>query len=112
MKLKIEQQMKKGALEMLVLKLLEQEAKYGYQLISELREKSEDEIILKEGTLYPILYRLEDDKLVKSYWNEPKGREISRKYYRITDEGKAALNEMYQTWRNFLEQVRKIMEEA
>lgn len=112
MKLKMEQQMKKGALEMLVLKLLEQEAKYGYQMISELREKSGDTIILKEGTLYPILYRLEDDMLVKSYWNEPKGREISRKYYAITEEGKAALSEMYHIWCNFTEQVKNIMEEG
>lgn len=112
MKLRIEQQMKKGALEMLVLKLLEQEAKYGYQLISELREKSSDVVILKEGTLYPVLYRLEDEALVKSYWSEPKGREISRKYYTITEEGKNALCEMYHVWCNFQEQVNKIMEEA
>ena len=48
-------QMKKGVLDMLVLKLLEKDRKYGYQLISELKEKSGELFILKEGTLYPIL---------------------------------------------------------
>lgn len=64
MKQKYEQQMKKGVLEMLVLRLLFEREKYGYQLICELREKSDDLFLLKEGTLYPILYRMEDDGLV------------------------------------------------
>ena len=64
-------QMKKGVLDMLVLKLLNKEQKYGYQLIYELKEKSGELFILKEGTLYPILYRLEDDGLVQSCWSSP-----------------------------------------
>ena len=53
MQQRYEQQMKKGVLEMLVLKQLEQEEKYGYQLISQLRDKSSEMFTLKEGTLYP-----------------------------------------------------------
>ena len=75
-----EQQLKKGVLEMLVLKLLENEEKYGYQLISQLKQKSGGMFTLKEGTLYPILYRLEDDGLVLSRWSQPKGKVTSRKY--------------------------------
>ena len=77
MKQKYEQQMKKGVLEMLVLRLLSEGEKYGYQLISELKEKSGGMFLLKEGTLYPILYRMEDDGLVVSRWSEPKGKEVS-----------------------------------
>ena len=58
---KYERQMKKGALDMLVLRLLTEDKKYGYQLIMELREKSGNIFCLKEGTLYPILYRLEEE---------------------------------------------------
>ena len=61
---KYERQMKKGVLDMLVLKLLESEPRYGYQIIQELKDKSGDVFSLKDGTLYPILYRLEDDGLV------------------------------------------------
>ena len=78
-----EQQMKKGVLEMLVLKQLEEEERYGYQLISRLGDKSGGMFALKEGTLYPILYRLEDDGLVVSRWSQPQGKEVSRKYYAI-----------------------------
>ena len=62
-KQKYEQQMKKGVLEMLVLQLLSGEEKYGYQLICQLSEESGGMFLLKEGTLYPILYRLEEDVL-------------------------------------------------
>ena len=108
---KYEKQIKKGVLEILVLKLLENNEKYGYQLISELREKSNEMFILKEGTLYPILYRLEDEQLVKSRWSEPKGKEISRKYYQITDKGSQELKELYQLWHAFEKNVTGILEE-
>lgn len=106
-----EQQMKKGVLEMLVLKQLESQEKYGYQLISQLKEKSGGMFTLKEGTLYPILYRLEDDGLVSSRWSQPKGKEVSRKYYVITEEGKEGLKELKALWKEFSGQVLKIMEE-
>lgn len=105
-----EQQMKKGVLEMLVLRQLFEEEKYGYQLISELKEKSEGLFSLKEGTLYPILYRLEDDGYIKSHWKEPTGRETSRKYYKITESGKGALLELNGLWQGFSCQISKMME--
>ena len=108
---KYEKQIKKGVLEILVLKLLEGNEKYGYQLISELKEKSGDMFTLKEGTLYPILYRLEDEELVRSRWSEPKGKEISRKYYQITENGRQELKELCELWHNFQSSVTKILEE-
>ena len=84
---KYERQMKKGVLDMLVLRLLKSEAKYGYQIIQEMREKSEETFLLKDGTLYPVLYRLEDDGLVVSKWSGAVGKQVPRKYYEITEEG-------------------------
>ncbi len=107
---KYERQMKKGVLEMLVLKLLEQEAKYGYQIIQEMREKSEETFLLKDGTLYPILYRLEDDGLVAGKWSQAQGKQVPRKYYEITKEGLDALCEIKEVWRHISEGVSKIME--
>lgn len=106
---KYEQQMKKGVLEMLVLKLLSEKEKYGYQLISELKEKSGGLFVLKEGTLYPILYRLEDEELVVSRWSEPKGKEVSRKYYAVTEKGVVILGELDTLWTEFSEKVSAIM---
>lgn len=107
-----EKQLKKGVLEIIVLKLLNKEEKYGYQLIQELREKSEGMFTLKEGTLYPILYRLEEENMVQSHWSEPKGREIARKYYGITAQGKTALKELTELWTVFSTQVSAILKEG
>lgn len=101
MNAKYEQQMKKGVLEMLVLNLLRENRKYGYQLISELREQSHEMLKLKEGTLYPILYRMEEDGLVKAVWSEAKGKEPSRKYYEIQEDGKKTLSDMKALWGDF-----------
>lgn len=108
---KYEKQMKKGVLEMLVLSLLCQEPKYGYQIIQEMREKSEDTFILKDGTLYPILYRLEDDGLVISEWSQAVGKNVPRKYYRITDTGRRTLEEIQSVWQRISNGVFKILEE-
>lgn len=106
---KYERQMKKGVLDMLVLQLLAKEKKYGYQLIMELREKSSDIFCLKEGTLYPILYRLEDEGLVESRWSEAENRQMPRKYYLMTDKGRKALCEMQESWRQIAGGVERLM---
>ena len=106
---KYERQMKKGVLDMLVLTLLSSEAKYGYQIIQELKEKSGYKFLLKDGTLYPILYRLEDDGLVTSQWSEAEGKQTARKYYLITDDGRRALYEIQATWQRITCGVTRIM---
>ncbi len=106
-----EKQLKKGVLEILVLKLLETEEKYGYQLIQQMREESEGMFTLKEGTLYPILYRLEEEGLVSSRWSEPKGREVARKYYEITVQGRTTLTKLIELWDAFSGQVSVMLRE-
>ena len=77
-------QIKKGILKILILKLLQQEKKYGYEL--------------KEGTLYPILYKLEEDGLVISEWEIPHDKMRVKKYYSITQKGKDELKELIVFW--------------
>ena len=69
MNAKYERQLKKGVFEILVLKLLSEGEKYGYELLMELKERGGEMFAVKEGTLYPILYRLEDDGLASSRWS-------------------------------------------
>lgn len=109
---KYETQMKKGVLDMLVLRLLKEEEKYGYQIISELKEKSNGRFALKEGTLYPVLYRLENDRLVESRWSEAAGKQTSRKYYALTARGETELSEIEKVWSEITDSVRVIMEES
>ena len=108
---KYERQMKKGVLDMLVLKLLRSEAKYGYQIIQEMKEKSGETFLLKDGTLYPILYRLEDEQLVVSKWSEAEGKQVPRKYYEITEAGQKALDEIEIVWKRISDGISRIMEE-
>lgn len=108
---KFERQMKKGVLDMLVLKLLQTEPKYGYQIIQEMKEKSGSIFSLKDGTLYPILYRLEDEHYVISKWEEGEGKKVPRKYYEITEEGRWALAEITEVWSNISGGISNIMEE-
>lgn len=110
MKDKYERQMKKGVLDMLVLKLLTEESKYGYLIIQELKEKSGGTFLLKDGTLYPVLYRLEDENLVVCRWSAAERKQAPRKYYEITDSGRQALAEMEAAWQNITDGVSGILE--
>ena len=106
------QQFKKGVFELLVLKLLSQADCYGYQLIQLLAEQSKGAFALKEGTLYPILYRLEDQGLVESYWSEddPSHKRAKRKkYYHITHTGQEKLRHMMVTWLEFERDVNQVL---
>lgn len=92
-------QLKKGVIEILVLKILSLQNMYGYEIIQLLDEKSKGIFKMKEGTLYPILYRLEDGKMIESYWEAgTEKRSVPRKYYKITVEGKQQLTDMIREW--------------
>ncbi len=76
-----------------------------------MKEKSGETFLLKEGTLYPILYRLEEDKLVVSRWSEAEGKQVPRKYYEITEAGQKALDEIEAVWKRISNGISKIMED-
>src|SRR3989441_13203477 len=85
-------ELKKGSIQLCLLALLAKEEKYGFQIIHELRDRSNGFFDLKEGTLYPALRRLEERGFVQSRWQEPASG-MPRKYYRLTDRGRTALGE-------------------
>lgn len=95
------QQLKKGVLEMLVLKLLCDAPTYGYELLARLKADSGGLFSLKEGTLYPILYRLEDDGLIQADWITGEGRTAPKKVYQVTAAGRAENTRRQQVWREF-----------
>lgn len=109
---KYERQLKKGVLEILVLKLLDQQTMYGYQIIQTLKEYSNSMFLLKEGTLYPILYRLEEEGCLTSFWSHSDSKEVPKKFYQITDKGKEELKELIDLWSFFSLEVAKILEDS
>ena len=92
----IEIQLKKGALELCVLALLHQQDSYAYELASRLS----DAIGMGEGTIYPLMRRLQSDGLVETYLVEsPAGP--SRKYYRLSEAGKRSFASQKDAWKSF-----------
>ncbi|MDF2891849.1 MAG: DNA-binding protein [Clostridia bacterium] len=106
----VSKQLKKGVIEILVLKLLSLNEMYGYQIIQLLDEKSNGTFKMKEGTLYPILYRLEDSKLIESYWESgTEKRGVPRKYYRITSDGISQLGDMQREWDIMVQSINSVL---
>jgi PadR family transcriptional regulator PadR len=103
-------QFNKGVIELSILKLLNDEDLYGYAIIQKVNVLSDGLIELKDGTLYPILYRLEDNKSIQSFWvNSDDLRGKPRKYYKITDEGKKTLETMLKDYEEITLGVKKIL---
>lgn len=98
------QQLKRGVLEMLVLQLLADRPGHGYELIVRLRE-SGGLLDVKEGTLYPLLYRLEEEGCITSVWNSPDGpsapARLPRRVYSITEDGRTVLARERAVWQRF-----------
>jgi PadR family transcriptional regulator PadR len=101
-------QLKRGTLELVLLRLLEERPKYGYELVSEMEQRSDAEFEVKEGTLYPVLYRLEDQGCIEAEWSRPE-RGVPRKYYRITETGAARLAELLAEWQAFTGAVNRLL---
>ena len=97
--MKVNKELLKGSTDMIVLSVLENEDMYGYQMIKELRKKSQDVFEFQEGTLYPILHSLEEKNLIESYWDNSTSKK--RKYYSITKDGKKQLAKKKEEWNVF-----------
>jgi PadR family transcriptional regulator PadR len=100
-------QMRRGTLQYCVLSLLAEEERYGFDLVRGLAEM--DGMVTSEGTIYPLLSRLRRDGLVESTWQEsPSGP--PRRYYRLTQAGRAALEAFRLEWRRFRDAVDHFVE--
>lgn len=93
----IQRELSRGTLELAVLALIAARKRYGYDLLSSLGSSSDGSLSIKEGTLYPVLHRLEDAGCITASW-EAEGRSAPRKYYAITADGKARLELLRTEW--------------
>ena len=100
----IEIQLKKGVLALCVLSLLNRADSYAYEIASRLS----DAIDMGEGTIYPLMRRMQTDGLVETYLVESSAGP-SRKYYRLTDAGRAALAAQSDEWTAFTRAVDAVV---
>jgi len=103
----IQTQLRKGVLELCVLTLLSRADNYGYEIATRLMQ----EVGMGEGTIYPLMRRMQDDGLVSTYLVEAPGGP-PRKYYRMTETGRATLKAQREEWKGFIASVEKMLGEA
>ena len=102
-------QLRRGILEYSILMMTKNKSAYGYELISALN--AYDVLSTTEGTLYPLLKRLERENLIAATWKETTPGVPPRKYYDLTEEGQAALDMMNQEWDCLVTAIMKIKNE-
>jgi len=101
-------ELKKGSTELLILALLEERPRHGYEIGKLIESLSGGCLKFRIGSLYPILVRLEDRGLIKGRWVEREG-EQRRRYYKTTPQGARFLKSERETWESFTSAVNKII---
>lgn len=98
----------KGSTAILILQLLKEREMYGYELVKEMNQRSENSLQMKEGTLYPSLHKLERQGYVLSYW-EKQRKGPDRKYYKLSPEGARLLHDRINEWEKFSSMMNKML---
>lgn len=99
---------KKGGAEILILSLLEQQARHGYDICKLIETRSGGALRFHVTTLYPLLYRLEERGFVQGLWVE-KPNQRRRRYYKLTAEGRKTLARQRRNWQSFVEAMSRVM---
>jgi len=104
----LDREMKKGSAELLVLSLVEHQARHGYEIGKLIELRSKGRLRFKVASLYPLLYRLEERGWLQGRWVERAGQR-RRRFYRLTPTGRLILREQRSTWEGFVNAIRQII---
>ena len=96
----LDNELKRGSTEMLILALVEDRPRHGYEISKLIEHRSEGVLQFHAASLYPLLYRLERRGLINGRWVEKAGQR-RRRFYRITAKGQKVLVTQRQTWKDF-----------
>jgi transcriptional regulator len=100
-------ELKRGSTELLILALLEERDRHGYDLARLIDERSRGEISFHVASLYPTLYRMEDKSLIEGRWVEKPGQR-RRRYYRLTTAGRKVLASQRSVWDSFFSALNRV----
>src|SRR5262245_61902110 len=100
-------ELKKGSAELLILSLVEDRSRHGYEIGKLIEVRSEGRLRFKVASLYPLLYRLEERGWIQGRWIEKEG-ERRRRFYRITPAGRRVFAAQRDNWLEFVEAIRRI----
>ena len=104
----IDRELRRGSLELIVLHLLEPGEAYGYEIVNKLTRETDGALEVTDGTLYPVLYRLERAGFVAVRWDTP-ARGVPRKYYQLTDAGRQELTTLRTDWLTFADAMARLL---
>ena len=97
---RVSKELKKGSADLLILALIEDRPRHGYEIGRLIGERSKGALSYHVASLYPTLYRLEDRGLIEGRWVEKAGQR-RRRYYRLTTAGRQRLREERSIWHQF-----------
>jgi PadR family transcriptional regulator, regulatory protein PadR len=103
----LQRELKRGSAEVLVLALLDQGDRHGYDLARLIEQRSRGEISFHAASLYPTLYRMEERGLIDGRWVEKAGQR-RRRYYRLTAAGRKALARQRSVWESFFHALSRV----
>ncbi|WP_096155529.1 MULTISPECIES: PadR family transcriptional regulator [Bacillus] len=98
----------KGSTSLIILQLLTSGDMYGYQIVKEMGQRSDNTLDVKEGTIYPGLHKLEEKGYITSYWKEQE-KGPARKYYAITENGNGLLQDKKKEWNSFVKMMNQML---
>ena len=96
----LDREVKRGSTEMLILALVEERPRHGYEIAKLIEQRSEGVLQFHVASLYPLLYRLEKRGLIKGRWVEKTGQR-RRRFYKLTAAGQKILAQQRKTWKDF-----------
>jgi PadR family transcriptional regulator len=96
----LDREVKRGSTEMLILALVQDRPRHGYEIAKLIEQRSEGVLQFHAASLYPLLYRLEKRGLISGRWIEKAGQR-RRRYYKLTAAGQKVLAEQRKTWKDF-----------
>jgi PadR family transcriptional regulator PadR len=105
----LDRELKKGSAELLILSLVEQRPRHGYEIAKLIESRSKGRLRFRVASLYPLLYRLEERGWIAGRWVERAGQR-RRRFYRLTADGRRVLAAQRSTWAEFVAAVRRITE--
>jgi len=103
----LDKEVKRGSTEMLILALVEDRQRHGYEIAKLIEQRSDGVLQFHVASLYPLLYRLEDRGWIVGRWVEKAG-ERRRRFYRLTPAGKDALEAQRDSWRAFVAAINRV----
>ena len=106
--MELEKSLISGSMSLLVLKLLEDGDLYGYQMIAELRRRSDDTFRLRAGTLYPLLHSVEEKGNGTAYEQRAENGK-NRRYYHLTKQGRGVLAEKEAAWNTYAQAMGRVL---